>query len=337
MSGAGPRILWLQGEGEEYLADSLLHGLRTLLGDAVVDVPRRDALYADYPSKRELYGRGFTLYARMPDVDVDRERPLERALAGEFDLVVLPDIWRNWEPWKQLRPRLSELREKGVQVVAIDGGDGPPMYPYGPSFWRHGRLPRAHGRVPFFKREITPLTGWLRFYGLVPPPPATKLIMRHVQPIAFSIPEEHLADASPERSKLMATHVVDPEVAEVVPGTRTGYVFDEEADYFADLRASRFGITTKKAGWDCLRHYELAAAGCVPCFRDLHRKPRHCAPHGLDETNCVPYTSAAGLLEELESMSEARYRELHAGTLAWARRNTTRARAEQFLRAVGAA
>ena len=36
---------------------------------------------------------------------------------------------------------------------------------------------------------------------------------------------------------------------------------------------SRFGVTTKKSGWDCMRHYELAASGCVPCFRDLEEKP----------------------------------------------------------------
>jgi hypothetical protein len=74
----------------------------------------------------------------------------------------------------------------------------------------------------------------------------------------------------------------------------------------------------------------------VPCFRDLHAKPEFCAPHGLDDSNCVPYTNARELLAEIEGMSEERYRTLQAGASRWARQNTTRARAEQFLAAVGA-
>jgi len=37
----------------------------------------------------------------------------------------------------------------------------------------------------------------------------------------------------------------------------------------------------KRGGWDCLRHYEIAAAGAVPCVRQLEGKPSSCAPHGL--------------------------------------------------------
>ena len=84
-----------------------------------------------------------------------------------------------------------------------------------------------------------------------------------------------------------------------------------------------------------MRHYEQAAAGCVPCFRDLERKPASCAPHGLDATNCVPYSDPAALLRRIEAMGDDEYASLRAGALDWARRNTTRVRATEFLRAIG--
>lgn len=330
-------ILFLHSNAEDYLADSLLHGLRALLGDQVVDVPRRDTMYA-VEGEGRTYGRGFTLYGTLPELELWRGWPIDRALRGEFDVVVFADIFRYWGPWAQLRARLFELRRKGVTLAALDGGDSEVMYPHGPFFWKGIRpfpLPRADGRIAYFKRELTPLTARLRYYGLLPAGVAQRRLARHVQPIAFSIPEAMLATGEEPKTKLLATHVVDPEVQALVPGTATSYVFDAEADYVADLRASRFGITTKRTGWDCMRHYEQAAAGCVPCFRDLDRKPATCAPHGLDATNCVPYTDPRALLARIETMSEDEYASLRRGALAWARRNTTRVRATEFLRAIG--
>ena len=143
-----------------------------------------------------------------------------------------------------------------------------------------------------------------------------------------------MVDARPPKDRLLASHVVDAEVAERV-GAQTAYAFDSEDAYRADLQRARFGVTTRRAGWDCLRHYELAANGCVPCFRDLDRKPPLCAPFGLDESNCVPYRDADDLLAKLERIDDSRYAELQAGALAWARANTTRERARQFLATLG--
>ena len=38
-------------------------------------------------------------------------------------------------------------------------------------------------------------------------------------------------------------------------------------------RQSMFALTSKKGGWDCLRHYEILAAGCIPIFEDLDSCP----------------------------------------------------------------
>ena len=243
-------VLFLHANAEDYLADSLLHGLRSLLGADVVDVPRRDSLYAVEDQSR-VYGRGFTLYGTLPEIDVWRGWAIDRALRGEFDVVVFADIWRYWGPWAQMRSRLFELKRRKVTFVAVDGHDSEVMYPHGPAYWFGARpwpLPRAHGRIAFFKRELTPLTARLRYYGLLPADLAERRLARYVKPIAFSIPEDKLATGEEPKTKLLATHVVDPEVQALVPGTATSYAFEDEADYYADLRSSRFGITTKRQG-----------------------------------------------------------------------------------------
>jgi hypothetical protein len=199
-------------------------------------------------------------------------------------------------------------------------------------------LPRAHTRALYFKRELTPLTGWFRSYLLLPPRLASRLpSVRGMREISFSFPAEKILEEEPPAAKhqLLASHVVDPEVAARLGVGGTSYVFDEENDYYADLRASRYGITVKRAGWDCLRHYELAANGCVPCIRALREKPPRCAPHGLDETNCVPYADYDELLRRLDAIDDARYEALQQGALRWARANSTVCRARQFLSACG--
>src|SRR4051794_19528975 len=76
-----PSVLFLHANAEDYLADSLLHGLRSLLGADVVDVPRRDSLY-EVEDQSRVYGRGFTLYGTLPEIDVWRGWAIDRALPG---------------------------------------------------------------------------------------------------------------------------------------------------------------------------------------------------------------------------------------------------------------
>ena len=80
-------VLFLHSNAEDYLADSLLHGLRSVLGADVVDVPRRDSLYAVEDQSR-VYGRGFTLYGTLPEIDVWRGWAIDRALRGEFKEII---------------------------------------------------------------------------------------------------------------------------------------------------------------------------------------------------------------------------------------------------------
>ena len=83
-----------------------------------------------------------------------------------------------------------------------------------------------------------------------------------VYPIQFSISEEKIIDHIPQKEKDFAT---------IVPGDLSTYVFTEESDYYGDYQKSYFAFTWKKGGWDCMRHYEILANGCIPYFVDLDK------------------------------------------------------------------
>ena len=62
-------------------------------------------------------------------------------------------------------------------------------------------------------------------------------------------------------------------VSYIIPNDSKNYTFTNEIDYYEEYSKSWFAHTKKKAGWDCLRHYEIMMNGCVPIFEDLENCP----------------------------------------------------------------
>ena len=336
-------MLFLHRNRPDYLADSLFHGLRTLLGRNCVDAPRYDSMYAPLTGRlrAKLRGHGFTVYGLLEDIpELSEERFFWRGDLDSYDLIVIGNVWLQWE----LTWELSYLVDP-EKLVMLDGADTPTFFPYSRHFMR--KRPWSCfvpvSRFKYFKREL--IRG--HYYGLgvflprvlrrwMPLPP----LPQNARPISFSVPKEKIwRGAASAKTKDFPVHIVDSEVATNSPGSfvsSTGsskYVFSSEDEYYDDLRKSRFGITTKRRGWDCLRHYELAASGCVLCFRDLDLKPATCAPHGLNESNCIIYHNYSQLKERLTAITTDEYSRLQEMTYKWIERNTTVARAKQFLEA----
>lgn len=338
--GALPRVLFISSGSDDYVADSLMHGLREVLGARAVDWPRVDQLYVTEPPEHRArrYGRAFTLYGGLlADIQVDRTWITARIAGGEFDIVVVGDFPRRAGSLIEL----LRVFPPNAKLAVIDGADAQKIDQVAPrSLLGTGGMvaPRAlrHADV-YFKREITPLTARSRALGLLPASLAWKLIgSRGLTPIAISIPASAVVDTvDGPRDQQFQSHIVDPEVAERSGGT-VAKPFTSQDEYYADLRRSRFGITTRREGWDALRHYEIAAAGAIPCFRGLREKPEVCAPHGLvDGVNCLAYDSADELFTRIASLSADAEQALRRGTLAWARDHTTAAEARRFLDRLG--
>lgn len=85
-----------------------------------------------------------------------------------------------------------------------------------------------------------------------------------VYPISFSIPSSKIVDSIPPKTRLLA---------HIIPGNMHTYIYSTEPDYYKGYQESWFALTCKKAGWDCMRHYEIIANGCIPLFLDLPRCP----------------------------------------------------------------
>jgi hypothetical protein len=82
-------------------------------------------------------------------------------------------------------------------------------------------------------------------------------------PISFAIPTDKV---NFNNSKIK-------DFSFITPLDRNTYIYKNEKDYYADYNEARFGVTMKKAGWDCMRHYEILANGCLPYFIDIDKCP----------------------------------------------------------------
>jgi hypothetical protein len=82
-------------------------------------------------------------------------------------------------------------------------------------------------------------------------------------PFSYCIPDEFILDSVPEKTQLQS--FVVPDTKSFGPG--------EQQLYYNEYRRSRFAVTRKKGGWDCMRHYEILANGCIPIFENLDACP----------------------------------------------------------------
>lgn len=89
-----------------------------------------------------------------------------------------------------------------------------------------------------------------------------------VYPISFSIPLSKIVDSIPLKTRLLA---------HIIPGNMNTYIYSTKHDYYKGYQESWFALTCKKAGWDCMRHYEIIANGCIPLFLNLP----HCPPNTM--------------------------------------------------------
>lgn len=221
----------------DFQSDMIFHGLRSIYGENCIDSNEAWYMYDDMrlvwnqrvPENGMSYGRGFTLYGRLPKVDVDRKNLQSKILDRVFDKIVYGSVTRCSD-------YIDDVIKvyKKEDIIFIDGEDNQSI---SQKFQSLGK---------YFKRELISDT------------------YKDVYPINFSIPEELIVTSCPPKQK---------DYGKVIPGDVSTYIFTEETTYYKDYQLSYFGITMKKGGWDCLRHYEILMNGCIPYFFDLESCP----------------------------------------------------------------
>ena len=91
-----------------------------------------------------------------------------------------------------------------------------------------------------------------------------------IYPIGFSIPTCKIVPEIPIKSELFSY---------INPKNTATYIYTTETDYYNDYKESVFDYTCCKGGWDCLRHYEILANGCIPWFYELDKCPKNTLTH----------------------------------------------------------
>ena len=93
-----------------------------------------------------------------------------------------------------------------------------------------------------------------------------------VYPISMGFPEELIVDEVPEKTQewcpLTGTNF--PKFMKV---SDKRYGFGEQDLYYEEIQRSSNAWTMKKAGWDCMRHYEIIGNGTIPHFYKLQDCP----------------------------------------------------------------
>lgn len=165
------KILYIStGLDPDYQCDMLFHGLRTLYGDDVVDVPRAYGMYSDMFANgmfesAELAGRWYTVYGLLPDDSgVDRTDIPSKIKNGYFDYVIYGSVHRCLHFLKEVTEVYPSKR-----VAYIDGED-------------HWDIAPVNGGIYFKRENADP----------------------NVESIQFAIPKEKI------RGSLEKTHVMAP-------------------------------------------------------------------------------------------------------------------------------
>lgn len=235
------KILFIaNNQTNDFLSDAVFHGLASLPAVEVVDYNRLWYMYNDVSPTDLLtrfHGRGFTYYASLPPRQVDRSNISEKIKSKYFDVLVYGNV-----------ERCSDFLEEAMQtytknqIILLDGEDlfVGDVYTIKPI-----RNVEVYDYCTVYKRES--------FNGL-----------GSEKSISFAFPEEKMQQDYPKKEKLLA---------HIIPGVPTTYIFNNERDYFEDYQKSMFAYTWRKAGWDCLRHYEILCNNCIPLFLDIEQCP----------------------------------------------------------------
>ncbi len=290
------KVLFISTPEVDFLQDCGLYGLKKNMGADLVDFPKKDIMYksCSIPASK-MYGLGFTLYKLLDDEECDRTEIDRKIRDRYFDLIVFGSIRRQ-------KKIFNDFLKKGYfnpwnKFIFLDGEDNRKLN------W----LALLLG--PYYKREQ-------KYY--------TPFFVRRAN---FSIPAQKIRKEALPKEFLFAKHVFCDEAYKiefVKNNCQKNYAFSNEANYFENIARSRYGITMKKGGWDCLRHYEIAANGTVMAFYNLHLKPKNAAPHGLaDMLNVVAFTSAEELMKKIEYIDKNNlYGKLLENSLKWVEQNS---------------
>tara|TARA_Y100000389_G_C17471376_1_gene531550 strand:+ start:8012 stop:9010 length:999 start_codon:yes stop_codon:yes gene_type:complete len=228
-------------EGPDYLADLVNYFFLTQNFDVYTNHTLH-YLFDDFQNPENLYGKGFTLYAKLDyklkEKITEINTPAFKGDFNNFDKIIFTSIFRKYKniPLREDFFNLINKEIKSKEIIVLDGEDIQKIDEV------------IANKTNYFKRELSSQYGNL------------------AKPISFTYPKLEL----PNQVKLLSekTQLLAP----MDPRYLNSYIFNE-LDYLEQYSRSIFGTTTKKSGWDCMRHYEILSRGTLLYFPGVEEKP----------------------------------------------------------------
>jgi len=265
----------------DYQSDTLFYGLRKVFGNDVVDIVRLWFMYKRDRMERpenfeKLWGKAFTCYGLLEDdSQVDREDIGSKLKNHFFDFVVMAIHHSACHGKEENKKGIHQFLDavlthySPTRVALIDGWD------------KSDVDLNISRRCIYFKREL-----------------ADKY-KNEAFPITFSIPLEQVRKNPPEKTLDFAPLIPSPEHLDT-------YIYSDEKSYYDDYNKSYFAFTSKKghmedltSAWDCLRHYEIMAADCIPFFTNIEKCPEHTL-YNFPKDLCIEAKKLAGVYPGVE-------------------------------------
>lgn len=256
--GNDMRILFIGPEDFgwfDYLSANVLHGLSELSDVELFTYVNYWFMYEGNKEEdlSKLYGRGYsyTNCIKKDNIQIIEETKISEMIESHFfDIIIYSSLWRCLK----FLDIVKRVYDK-ASVFFIDGED----YDNQPRIFHLGKLdPRLSIRTNKIERELCE-------HGTVFKRELALNDSKYYFPISFAIPKKFIIDSIPEKTRDMAF---------VYPGRKETYIYKTMDSYYQGYRESKFGTTFKKGGWDCMRHYEILANGCIPYFPGIEKCPR---------------------------------------------------------------
>jgi len=233
------KVLVLCHHHPNYVPDLLLHGLRKLLGDDVVDVPRKDILYRGLCGQYHLDPVPDLL---PPDSGIDRTDIVGKVKARHFDLV-LCDV-------RALDEQRELLQANPRPLAVIDGEDGRSPIPAGPYAVLRRETDGSDSSIPLPMAMPSEVLDWIDRHADAP----------KTHSIGFL---GSRSDQTPDRYGLL------DELARRFPDALIG-AWEMKAGnwrgrdaYYAGLQSCRAVLTLPGVGNDTFRYWEHAACNAA--------------------------------------------------------------------------
>jgi hypothetical protein len=237
------KILYIaNNQTNDFLSDAVFHGLHQIENIEIVDSNCLWYMYDNIPKEsliQKFHGRGFTYYTDINYKEIDRTNIEYKIKNNYFDFIIYGNVKRCLDFFDIVKSNYQKNR-----IIILDGDD---LFFGDINTFQN---PVHHDIIDsgvFYKREIHSIND-------------------NTKPINFAFPENKIPNEHINKEKVLA---------QIIPGVPETFIFTSETDYFLDYQISMFAYTWRKAGWDCLRHYEILCNNCIPLFLDIEHCPEN--------------------------------------------------------------